>query len=129
MEKEKEKIRGKHYHNRKAEYYLMSVKQRNEEEFRQCLKKERRRHAENKVDQLYPLGPNNLHRDSQVDVAEIFYLINSFNHPDTGSEYHLRKIKKLIIDEIENYYEELELPMPDLYDFWEQKRKEFNDGW
>tara|TARA_X000001036_G_C20466928_1_gene719855 strand:- start:3 stop:386 length:384 start_codon:yes stop_codon:yes gene_type:complete len=125
---EKEKKRCKHYHNRKAEYYLMSVKQRNEKEFRECLKKERRRHAEDKVHQLYPLGPNDLHSQLSEDVAEIFYLINSFNHPDSGGTFYLRKIKKLITEEIEKYYVEMELPMPDLYDFLDQKAKQFNDG-
>ena len=126
---EKEKKRSKHYHNRKAEYYLMSVKQRNEKEFRLCLRKERRRHAEDKVQQLYPLGPNDLHSQLSEDVAEIFYLINSFNHPHSGGAFYLRKIKKLITEEIEKYYEEMELPMLDLYDFLDQKAKQFNDGW
>ena len=61
-------------YNRKAEYYLMSVKQRNEVEFRDSLKKEKRRHAEDKVDSLIPLG---LHNDSEYfDTAELLYLLN-----------------------------------------------------
>ena len=108
-------------YNRKAEYYLMSVKQRNEVEFRDSLKREKRRHAEDKVDSLIPLG---LHNDSEYfDTAELLYLLNCAS----------KDLGKIFIDGIKNQikekYDEYELPVPDLGDFREIKANQFNDGW
>ena len=36
-----EKVRGEQWHNRTSEYYLVSVKQRHEVEFRDSLKKDK----------------------------------------------------------------------------------------
>ena len=68
----------------------MSVKQRNEVEFRDSLKKEKRRHAEDKVDSLIPLG---LHNDSEYfDTAELLYLLNCAS----------KDLGKIFIDGIKN---------------------------
>ena len=51
-----EKVRGEQWHNRTSDYYLVSVKQRLEVEFRNSLKREKKRHAEPKAQRVIPFG-------------------------------------------------------------------------
>ena len=71
-----EKERGEQWHNRTSEYYLVSVKQRLEVEFRNSLKREKKRHAEPKAQRVIPFG---IHKDGGADgsweLAELLYLV------------------------------------------------------
>ena len=63
-------------YNHKSEYYLVSVKQRLEVEFRNSLKRDKKRHAEPKAQRVIPFG---IHRDGRADgsleLAELLYLV------------------------------------------------------
>ena len=59
-----EKERGEQWHNRTSEYYLVSVKQRLEVEFRNSLKREKKRHDETKAQRVMPFG---IHKDGRAD--------------------------------------------------------------
>ena len=113
-------------YNHQAEYFLCSVKQRNMTEFLDALKKEKRRHAESKADLITALGLNQLHKKGKVvDLAELFYCLNSYNSISTeqGGYFYLNRLKKIIMEQIEKDYQEMELPMPDSDSFLELQDK------
>ena len=66
-----ERTDGKY--NRKSEYFLVSVKERNMDEFIATLEKDKRRHAEPKADEVLALGPNQRHKNN--------FLTNLLFHP------------------------------------------------
>ncbi len=57
-----EKVSGKQWQNRTSEYYLVSVKQRLKVDFRNSLKREKKRHGEPKAQGVIPL------RKSAIDI-------------------------------------------------------------
>ena len=58
-----ERTDGKY--NRKSEYFLVSVKERNMDEFIATLQKDKRRYAEPKADEVLALGPAN---DTRIKI-------------------------------------------------------------
>ena len=113
-------------YNHQAEYFLCSVKQRNMTEFLDALKKEKRRHAESKADSITALGSNQLHKKGKVvDLDELFYYLNSYNSisREQGGYFYLNRLKKIIMEQIEKDYQEMELPMPDSDSFLELQDK------
>ena len=119
-----EKERGEQWHNRTSEYYLVSVKQRLEVEFRNSLKREKKRHAEPKAQRVIPFG---IHKDGGADgsweLAELLYLVK------VGSENLGWKFKKELKKQIEDKFKEEEIPIPDIDDLIDEKENKFNDGW
>ena len=111
-------------YNHKAEYYLVSVKQRNEVEFRDSLKQDKKRHAEPKAQRVIPFG---IHKDGEANasckLAEFLYLVKCSTE-DFGTMY-----RKELIKQIEDKYKEHDLPIPDIDDLIDEKEKKFNDGW
>ena len=90
-----EKVRGEQWHNRTSEYYLVSVKQRLEVEFRDSLKREKKRHAEPKAQRVIPFG---IHKDGKADsswkLAEFLYLVKCSTE-DFGIMYRKELIKQI----------------------------------
>ena len=119
-----EKERGEQWHNRTSEYYLVSVKQRLEVEFRNSLKREKKRHAEPKAQRVIPLG---IHRDGGADgsweLAELLYLVK-FSTENLGSKFK-KELKKYLEDKLT----EEEIPIPVIDDLIDEKENKFNDGW
>ena len=111
-------------YNHKSEYYLVSIKQRLEVEFRDSLKQEKKRHAEPKAQRVIPFG---IHKDGEANaswkLAEFLYLVKCSTE-DFGTMY-----RKELIKQIEDKYKEHDLPIPDIDDFIDEKEKKFNDGW
>ena len=106
-------------YNRQAQYFLISVKERNMDEFLDTLKKERKRHAEPKADRIIPLGRHqNQSFDAAYGFAKMLYDLNNLNQTPAGA-YHIRRIKEFINAEMDVYYESSELPKPDTYDFYD----------
>ena len=101
-------------YNRKADYFLVSVKERNMREFLETLEREKRRHAEPKADSITALGSNKKHLGSQVDMEELFYFLNSYNSMESGGTFYLRRLKKIIMEQIEKDYKEMRMTMRDL---------------
>ena len=101
-------------YNRKADYFLVSVKERNMREFLETLEREKRRHAEPKADSITALGSNQKHLGSQVDMEELFYFLNSYNSMESGGTFYLRRLKKIIMEQIEKDYKEMGMTMRDL---------------
>ena len=101
-------------YNRKADYFLVSVKERNMREFLETLEREKRRHAEPKADSITALGSNQKHLGSQVDIEELFYFLNSYNSMESGGTFYLRRLKKIIMEQIEKDYKEMGITMRDL---------------
>ena len=101
-------------YNRKADYFLVSVKERNMREFLETLEREKRRHAEPKADSIAALGSNQKHLGSQVDIEELFYFLNSYNSMESGGTFYLRRLKKIIMEQIEKDYKEMGITMRDL---------------
>jgi len=101
-------------YNRKADYFLVSVKERNMREFLETLEREKRRHAEPKADSITALGSNQKHLCSQVDMEELFYFLNSYNSMKSGGTFYLRRLKKIIMEQIEKDYKEMGMTMRDL---------------
>ena len=101
-------------YNRKAYYFLVSVKERNMREFLETLEREKRRHAEPKADSITALGSNQKHLSSQVDMEELFYFLNSYNSMESGGTFYLRRLKKIIMEQIEKDYKEMGITMKDL---------------
>ena len=119
-----EKVRGDQWHNRTSEYYLVSVKQRLEVEFRDSLKREKKRHAESKAQRVIPFGINEDGRaDGSWELAEFLYLVKCSTE-SFGSIYRDELIKK-----IKDKYVEQEVPIPDIDYLIDEKEKKFNDGW
>ena len=117
-------VRGDQWHNRTSEYYLVSVKQRLEVEFRDSLKREKKRHAESKAQRVIPFGINEDGRaDGSWELAEFLYLVKCSTE-SFGSIYRDELIKK-----IKDKYVEQEVPIPDIDDLIDEKEKKFNDGW
>ena len=73
-------------YNRKANYFIVSVKERNIREFMETLEREKRRHAES----ITALGSNQKHLGFQVDMIELFYFLNSYNSMESGGTFYLR---------------------------------------
>ena len=119
-----EKVRGEQWHNRTSEYYLVSVKQRLEVEFRDSLKREKKRHAEPKAQGVILFEIN---KDGGAgcswELAELLYLVKCSTE-SFGSIYRDELIKK-----IKDKYVEQEVPIPDIDDLIDEKEKKFNDGW
>ena len=119
-----EKVRGEQWHNRTSEYCLVSVKQRLEVEFRDSLKRKKKRHAEPKAQRVIPFG---IHKDGGADgsweLAELLYLVK------VGSENLGWKFKKELKKQIEDKFKEEEIPIPDIDDLIDEKENKFNDGW
>ena len=119
-----EKERDEQWHNRTSEYYLVSVKQRLEVEFRNSLKRDKKRHAEPKAQRVIPFG---IHKDGEANaswkLAEFLYLVKCSTE-DFGTMY-----RKELIKQIEDKYKEHDLPIPDIDDLIDEKEKKFNDGW
>ena len=90
-----DKVRGEQWHNRTSEYYLVSVKQRHEVEFRDSLRREKKRHAEPKAQRVIPFG---IHRDGRADgsweLAELLYLVKCSTE-SFGSMFRDELIKKI----------------------------------
>ena len=119
-----EKVRGDQWHNSTSEYYLVSVKQRLEVEFRDSLKREKKRHAESKAQRVIPFGINEDGRaDGSWELAEFLYLVKCSTE-SFGSIYRDELIKK-----IKDKYVEQEVPIPDIDYLIDEKEKKFNDGW
>tara|TARA_B100000886_G_scaffold222614_1_gene154845 strand:+ start:66 stop:488 length:423 start_codon:yes stop_codon:yes gene_type:complete len=106
-------------YNRQAQYFLISVKERNMDEFLDTLKKERKRHAEPKADRIIPLGRHkNESFEAAYDFAKIFYDLNNLNQEASG-KYHIKRIKDFIKSEMDEYYESSEIPKRDITDFYD----------
>ena len=120
-----EKVRGEPWHNRTSEYYLVSVKQRLEVEFRNSLKREKKRHAEPKAQRVIP--PLGIHKDGGADgsweLEELLYLVKCSTE-SLGS-----KFKKEVKKYLEYKLTEEEIPIPDIYNLIDEKENKFNDGW
>ena len=114
-------------YNRQAQYFLCSVKDRNLLEFLGTLKQEKRRHAEPKADHITALGVNQRHKQSPVDLDELFYFLNSYNEMEEGGTYYLRRLKKIIMEQIEKDYEEMGKTVKDLRDSYFDKQDNFWD--
>ena len=115
-------------YNHKAEYFLCSVKQRNLPEFLDALKQEKRRHAEPKADHITALGVNQRHKkNSIIDMDELFYFLNAYNEMEEGGTFYLRRIKKLIMEQIEKDYEEMGKTIKDLTMSYLDKQNELWD--
>ena len=106
-------------YNRQSQYFLVSVKERNMDEFLDTLKKERKRHAEPKADRIIPLGRHkNESFESAYDFAKMFYDLNNLNQ-EAGGKYHIKRIKDFIKSEMDEYYESSEIPKPVITDFYD----------
>tara|TARA_B100000131_G_C17590676_1_gene399034 strand:+ start:95 stop:517 length:423 start_codon:yes stop_codon:yes gene_type:complete len=106
-------------YNWQAQYFLISVKERNMDEFLDTLKKERKRHAEPKADRIIPLGRHkNESFEAAYDFAKMFYDLNNLNQ-EAGGTYHIKRIKEFIKSEMDEYYEGSEIPKPDTNDFYD----------
>ena len=81
-------------YNRKADYFLVSVKERNMRAFLKTLEREKRRHAEPKAHSITALGSNQKHLGFQVDMEELFYFLNSYNSMESGGTFYLRRLRK-----------------------------------
>ena len=114
-------------YNRQAQYFLCSVKDRNLLEFLGTLKQEKRRHAEPKADHITALGVNQRHTKSPVDLDELFYFLNSYNEMEEGGTYYLRRLKKIIMEQIEKDYEEMGKTVKDLSMSYMDKQDNFWD--
>ena len=114
-------------YNRQAQYFLCSVKDRNLLEFLGTLKQEKRRHAEPKADHITALGVNQRHTKSPVDLDELFYFLNSYNEMESGGTYYLRRLKKIIMEQIEKDYQEMGKTVKDLRDSYFDKQDNFWD--
>tara|TARA_Y200000002_G_scaffold237654_1_gene196368 strand:+ start:130 stop:531 length:402 start_codon:yes stop_codon:yes gene_type:complete len=114
-------------YNRQAQYFLCSVKDRNLLEFLGTLKQEKRRHAEPKADHITALGVNQRHTKSPVDLDELFYFLNSYNEMEEGGTYYLRRLKKIIMEQIEKDYEEMGKTVKDLRNSYFDKQDNFWD--
>ena len=114
-------------YNRKADYFLVSVKERNMREFLETLEREKRRHAEPKADSITALGSNQKHLGSQVDMEELFYFLNSYNSIESGGTFYLRRLKKIIMEQIEKDYKEMGMTMRDLKISYYDKQDEMYD--
>ena len=115
-------------YNHQAEYFLCSVKQRNLPEFLDALKQEKRRHAEPKADNITALGVNQRHKkNSIIDMDELFYFLNAYNEMEEGGTFYLRRIKKLIMEQIEKDYEEMGKTIKDLTMSYLDKQDELWD--
>ena len=114
-------------YNRKADYILVSVKERNMREFLETLEREKRRNAEPKADSITALGSNQKHLSSQVDMEEIFYFLNSYNSIESGGVFYLRRLKKIILEQIEKDYKEMGMTMRDLKISYYDKQDKMNE--
>ena len=114
-------------YNRKADYFLVSVKERNMREFLETLEREKRRHAEPKADSITALGSNQKHLSSQVDMEELFYFLNSYNSMESGGTFYLRRLKKIIMEQIEKDYKEMGMTMRDLKISYYDKQDEMDE--
>ena len=114
-------------YNRKADYFLVSVKERNMREFLVTLEREKRRHAEPKADSITALGSNQKHLGSQVDMEELFYFLNSYNSMESGGTFYLRRLKKIIMEQIEKDYKEMGMTMRDLKISYYEKQDEMEE--
>ena len=114
-------------YNRQAQYFLCSVKDRNLLEFLGTLKREKRRHAEPKADHITALGVNQRHTKSPVDLDELFYFLNAYNEMESGGTYYLRRLKKIIMEQIEKDYQEMGKTVKDLRDSYFDKQDNFWD--
>ena len=114
-------------YNRKADYFLVSVKERNMREFLESLEREKRRHAEPKADSITALGSNQKHLGSQVDMEELFYFLNSYNSMESGGTFYLRRLKKIIMEQIEKDCKEMGMTMRDLKISYYDKQDEMDD--
>ena len=114
-------------YNRQAQYFLCSVKDRNLLEFLGTLKQEKRRHAEPKADHITALGVNQRHTKSPVDLDELFYFLNAYNEMESGGTYYLRRLKKIIMEQIEKDYEEMGKTVKDLSMSYLDKQDNFWD--
>ena len=114
-------------YNRKADYFLVSVKERNMREFLETLEREKRRHAEPKADSITALGSNQKHLGSQVDMEELFYFLNSYNSMESGGTFYLRRLKKIIMEQIEKDCKEMGMTMRDLKISYYDKQDEMDD--
>ena len=113
-------------YNRKADYFLVSVKERNIREFLETLEREKRRHAEPKANSITALGPIQKHLGSQVDVEELLYFVNSYNSMESGGTFYLRRLKKIIMEQIEKVYKEMGMTMRDLKNSYYDKQDEMD---
>ena len=114
-------------YNRKADYFLVSVKERNMREFLETLEREKRRHAEPKADSITALGSNQKLLGSQVDMEELFYFLNSYNSMESGGTFYLRRLKKIIMEQIEKDYKEMGMTMRDLKISYYDKQDEMDE--
>ena len=114
-------------YNRKADYFLVSVKERNMREFLETLEREKRSHAEPKADSITALGSNQKHLGSQVDMEELFYFLNSYNSIESGGTFYLRRLKKIIMEQIEKDYKEMGMTMSDLKNSYYERQAEMDD--
>ena len=114
-------------YNRKADYFLVSVKERNMRTFLKTLEREKRRHAEPKVNSITALGSNQRHLGFQVDMEELFYFLNSYNSMESGGTFYLRRLKKIIMEQIEKDYKEIGMTMRDLKNSYYDKQDEMDD--
>ena len=109
-------------YNRKANYFLVSVKERNIREFMETLEREKRKHAKS----ITALGPNQKHLGFQVDMEELFYFLNSYNSMESGGTFYLRRLKKIIMEQIEKDYKEMGITMRDLKNSYYGKQDEID---
>ena len=114
-------------YNRQAQYFLCSVKDRNLPEFLSTLKREKRRHAEPKAAHITALGENQRHKQSPVDLDELFYFLNAYNEMEEGGTFYLRRLKKIIMEQIERDYEEMGKTVKDLSMSYLDKQDNFWD--
>ena len=96
-------------------------------EFLDALKREKRRHAEPKADHITALGVNQRHKKSPVDLDELFYFLNAYNEMEESGTFYLRRLKKIIMEQIEKDYEEMGKTVKDLSMSYLDKQDNFWD--
>ena len=96
-------------------------------EFLATLKREKRRHAEPKADHITALGVNQRHKKSPIDLDELFYFLNAYNKMEEGGTFYLRRLKKIIMEQIEKDYEEMGKTVKDLSMSYLDKQDNFWD--
>jgi hypothetical protein len=96
-------------------------------EFLETLEREKCKHAEPKADSITAIGSNRKHLGSQVEMEELFYFLNSYNSMDSGGRFYLRRLKKIIMEQIEKDYKEMGMTMSDLKNSYYERQAEMDD--
>ena len=60
-------------------------------------------------------------------MEELFYFLNSYNSIESGGTFYLRRLKKIIMEQIEKDYKEMGMTMRDLKISYYDKQDEMNE--